>query len=105
MCLGDRCLLQVNPAHPGLRLHKLDKPKDPNFLSVRVNKDIRVIIHRTDASLLLCYVDHRDKAYQWAVRRRIETHSKTGRRTELQALWALRRRRATRVMKSSPHAS
>lgn len=70
--------LQVNPAHPGLQLHKLDRPKDPNFLSVRVSKDIRVIVHRTDASLLLCYVDHHDKAYQWAERRRIETHPKTG---------------------------
>jgi hypothetical protein len=70
--------LQVNPAHPGLQFHKLDRPKDPNFLSVRVNKDIRIIVHRTDASLLLCYVDHHDKAYQWAQRRRIETHPRTG---------------------------
>src|SRR5260370_14027116 len=70
--------LQVNPAHPSLQFHKLDKPKDPNFLSVRVNKDIRIIVHRTQASLLLCYVDHHDKAYQWAERRRIETHPKTG---------------------------
>jgi len=31
--------LQVNPAHPGLPFHKLDRPKDPNFASVRVNKD------------------------------------------------------------------
>jgi mRNA-degrading endonuclease RelE of RelBE toxin-antitoxin system len=56
--------LQVNPAHPGLQFHKLDRPKDPNFLSVRVSKDIRIIVHRTEASLLLCYVDHHDKAYQ-----------------------------------------
>lgn len=70
--------LQINPAHPGLQLHKLDRPKDPNFLSVRVSKDIRVIVHRTDTSLLLCYVDHHDKAYQWAERRKIETHPKTG---------------------------
>lgn len=70
--------LQINPAHPGLQFHKLDRPKDPNFLSVRVNKDIRVIVHRTQASLLLCYVDHHDKAYQWAERRRIETHPRTG---------------------------
>lgn len=70
--------LQVNPAHPGLQFHKLDRPKDPNFLSVRVSKDIRIIVHRTSASLLLCYVDHHDKAYQWAERRRIETHPRTG---------------------------
>lgn len=70
--------LQVNPAHPGLQFHKLDRPKDPNFLSVRVSKDIRIIVHRTSASLLLCYVDHHDEAYRWAERRRIETHPRTG---------------------------
>ena len=70
--------LQVNPAHPGLQFHKLDKPKDPNFGSVRVSRDIRMIVHRTAASLLLCYVDHHDEAYRWAQRRRIETHPRTG---------------------------
>jgi hypothetical protein len=45
---------------------------------IRVSKDIRIIVHRTSASLLLCYVDHHDRAYQWAERRRIETHPKTG---------------------------
>jgi superfamily I DNA/RNA helicase len=28
--------------------------------------------------LLLCYVNHHDNAYQWAERRRLETHPKTG---------------------------
>ncbi len=70
--------IQVNPSQPGLQFHKLDKPKDPNFLSVRVNKDIRLIVHRSGESLLLCYVDHHDKAYQWAERRKLETHPKTG---------------------------
>jgi len=70
--------LQVNPAHPGLQFHKLDRPKDPNFASIRVSKDIRIIVHRTSASLLLCYVDHHDEAYRWAERRRIETHPRTG---------------------------
>jgi superfamily I DNA/RNA helicase len=45
---------------------------------VRVNADIRLIIHKTDASLLLCYVDHHDRAYAWAERRRLETHPTTG---------------------------
>ncbi len=70
--------LQINPASPGLSFHKLDKARDRNFWSVRVGSDIRLIVHRTDASLLLCYVDHHDKAYQWAERRRLETHPKTG---------------------------
>lgn len=70
--------LQINPANPGMSFHKLDKAKDKNFWSVRVGSDIRLIVHRSDTSLLLCYVDHHDKAYEWAGRRKLETHPKTG---------------------------
>src|SRR5277367_5169596 len=70
--------LQLNPANPGMSFHKLDKAKDKNFWSVRVNSDVRLIVHRSDASLLLCYVGHHDKAYVWAERRKLETHPKTG---------------------------
>ncbi len=70
--------LQINPASPGLSFHKLDKAKDKNFWSVRVNADIRLIVHRTEGSLLLRYVNHHDKAYDWAERRKLETHPKTG---------------------------
>src|SRR5262245_26729241 len=70
--------LQMNPASPGLSFHKLDKAKDRNFWSVRVNADLRLIVHKTPASLLLCYVNHHDKAYVWAERRKLETHPKTG---------------------------
>ena len=35
--------LQVHPASPGLRFHKLGRVRDPNFASVRVNRDIRLI--------------------------------------------------------------
>jgi hypothetical protein len=45
---------------------------------VRVNSDLRIIVHKSNDSLLLCYVDHHDAAYQWAERRRLETHPKTG---------------------------
>ncbi len=70
--------LQINPANPGMSFHKLAKAKDKNFWSVRVSSDIRLIVHKSDASLLLCYVGHHDKAYDWAERRRLETHPKTG---------------------------
>jgi mRNA-degrading endonuclease RelE of RelBE toxin-antitoxin system len=70
--------LQLNPAHPSLQFHKLDKPKDRRFWSIRVNSDVRLIVHRTESSLLLCYVGHHDNAYQWAERRKLETHPKTG---------------------------
>src|SRR5215831_15666429 len=70
--------LQMHPAQPGMQLHKLDKAKDSNFLSVRVSRNIRLIVHRTAASLLLCYVDHHDQAYRWAERRKLAIHPKTG---------------------------
>ena len=70
--------LQLDPANPGMQFHKLDKAKDKNFWSVCVSSDIRLIVHRTDGSLLLCYVDHHDKAYQWGKSRKLQTHPKTG---------------------------
>ena len=70
--------LQVNPANPGHQLRKLDRAKDKHFWSVRVGSDIRLIVHKTTGSLLVCYVDHHDKAYAWAERRRLEVHPATG---------------------------
>ena len=70
--------LQLNAAKPGMNFHRLDKAKDKNFWSVRVSDGIRLIVHRSDTSLLLCYVGHHDNAYEWAERRRLETHPKTG---------------------------
>src|SRR2546430_6170004 len=70
--------LQLNPANPGMSFHKLDRAKDKNFWSVRVSRDIRLIVHKTQSSLLLCYADHHDAAYDWAERRKLETHPKTG---------------------------
>ncbi len=70
--------LQLNPANPSMSFHKLDNAKDKNFWSVRIGSDIRLIVHKVPGSLLLCYVDHHDKAYHWAERRKLQTHPKTG---------------------------
>ena len=68
----------MDPARPGLKLHAIEGAKDNGFWSVRVSLDIRLIVHRTASSFLLCYVDHHDAAYQWAVRRRLGRHPRTG---------------------------
>jgi mRNA-degrading endonuclease RelE of RelBE toxin-antitoxin system len=60
--------LQLNPANPGMSFHKVERAKDKNFWSVRAGSDLRLIVHKRDASLLLCYVGHHDKAYAWAER-------------------------------------
>jgi hypothetical protein len=70
--------LQTNPQHPGLQMHRIENSRDNNFWSVRVNADVRIVLHNTEASLLLAYVDRHDKAYAWAARRRIEAHPTTG---------------------------
>jgi superfamily I DNA/RNA helicase/mRNA-degrading endonuclease RelE of RelBE toxin-antitoxin system len=70
--------LQLDPANPGMQFHKLGKARDKNFWSVRVSADIRLIVHKSPASLLLCYVGHHDAAYAWAERRKLQTHPKTG---------------------------
>ena len=70
--------LQLNPSRPGLKLHKVERAKDKNFWSVRVNDDIRLIVHKAPGSFLLCYVDHHIPAYDWAERRKLQTHPKTG---------------------------
>lgn len=70
--------LQLELGNPGMQMHRIDKSKDANFWSVRASRDLRLIVHRTNTGILLCYVDHHDKAYAWAERRRITTHPKTG---------------------------
>lgn len=70
--------LQMDPSGNGLQLHRIDKSKDNNFWSARVNRDVRLIVHKTGDSLLVAYVGHHDDAYAWAERRRIEAHPRTG---------------------------
>ena len=70
--------LQFNPASPGIQLHRLGAARDKNFWATRVGRDVRLIVHRTDASVLLCYVSHHDAAYRWAERRKLERHPTTG---------------------------
>ena len=70
--------LQVNPAHPGLQFHRIERAKDKNFWSVRSGRDLRIIIHKTEADFLLCFVHHHNAAYAWAERRKLQTHPETG---------------------------
>lgn len=70
--------LQLDPANPGMSFHRVERAKDKHFWSVRVSRDLRIIVHRLADSLMLCYVDHHDPAYAWAERRKLETHPRTG---------------------------
>jgi mRNA-degrading endonuclease RelE of RelBE toxin-antitoxin system len=70
--------LPTNPAHPSLKFHRLDRAKDKAFWSVRAGRDIRLIVHKSESTVVLCYADHHDKAYSWAERRKLTTHPTTG---------------------------
>jgi hypothetical protein len=70
--------LQLDPSGKGLSLHRIDKSPDPNFWSARVNRDVRLILHKTRESTMVAYVGHHDDAYSWAEKRRIEAHPRTG---------------------------
>lgn len=70
--------LQLSLDNPRLRLDKLEFVEDKNFWSVWVNRDIGLIVHKTELCLLLCYVGNHESSYKWAERRKLETHPTTG---------------------------
>jgi hypothetical protein len=37
-----------------------------------------MIVHKTKADILVCYIDHHDQAYAWGENRRLDQHPKTG---------------------------
>lgn len=69
---------QMDPSLPGFSMHRVDRARDPNFWTARVNRDIRMVIHKADGDTLLAWVGHHDDAYRWAETRRIENHPRTG---------------------------
>ena len=68
-------VMKDGQARPGLRWHALESP---NLYSISPNMDFRVIIHHRGEDYAVLYVDHHDRAYDWASRRRLEVHPYTG---------------------------
>jgi len=59
--------LELDPKGNGTNLHRVDKKcRDENFWVVRVNQDIRLIIHMKDGQITLLYAGHHNDAYKWA---------------------------------------
>ncbi len=58
-------LLQINPFHPSLRLHKLNPPLD-KFYSISLNMKYRVIIDFVikNDEIIFLKIDIHDKAYK-----------------------------------------
>lgn len=70
--------LQENPEQPGLQMHRVESARSADIWSVRVGRDIRIILQKLGRDIIVAYVDHHDEAYRWAQRRRIEAHPTTG---------------------------
>ena len=69
-----------NPMSPGINYEKLNSGIDKKIFSVRIDDTYRGIVVRQQevGVYLLLWVDHHDKAYQWAARKKCEVNPKTG---------------------------
>lgn len=68
----------ADPSRPGLSLHRVDRARDKGFWTIRVNRDLRIVVYKQNQKSVFCYVAHHDDAYSWAERRRFEVHPITG---------------------------
>ncbi len=71
---------RVNPASPAINYEKIQKAKDENLRSVRIDQDYRGIILKPSAGnvYMLLWVDYHDKAYAWAENRIFTINAETG---------------------------
>lgn len=67
-----------NPENPGTSLERVRQAKDGKIWSARISRGIRAILHKDGGRSFLLYVGQHDDAYDWAARRRVETHPVTG---------------------------
>jgi superfamily I DNA/RNA helicase/mRNA-degrading endonuclease RelE of RelBE toxin-antitoxin system len=69
-----------NPRAPGINYEKLKNGSDKKIYSVRIDDTYRGIVVRQDETgvYLILWVDHHDKAYDWAKNKKCEVNSKTG---------------------------
>jgi hypothetical protein len=68
----------ADATRPGLSLHRIDRARDKRFWTVRVNRDLRIVVFKDGGRSVFCYVGHHDDAYAWAERRKFEVHATTG---------------------------
>ena len=71
---------RVNPASPAIHYEKIQRAKDENVRSVRIDQDYRGIILKPASGnvYMLLWVDQHDKAYAWAENRIFSINAETG---------------------------
>jgi len=69
-----------DPNLPGINYEKIQKAKDPNLRSVRIDQSYRGIVLKPESGnvYVLLWVDHHDKAYEWAKNKVYKIHPETG---------------------------
>jgi superfamily I DNA/RNA helicase/mRNA-degrading endonuclease RelE of RelBE toxin-antitoxin system len=69
-----------NPRSPGINYEKIRDTADNKICSVRIDDTYRGIVVRQEETgvYLLLWVDHHDKAYEWAKRKKCEINPLTG---------------------------
>jgi superfamily I DNA/RNA helicase len=71
---------QRNPTSPGFNFERIQKSRDPNMRSVRIDQAYRGILLRPERGnvFMLLWVDRHDEAYAWAERHRCDINAETG---------------------------
>ncbi|MDY0361727.1 MAG: 3'-5' exonuclease [Desulforegulaceae bacterium] len=69
-----------NPDSPGINYEKIEKAKDKNIRSVRIDDTYRGILLKPEkgSTYVLLWVDHHDKAYKWAQNKACKINPSTG---------------------------
>lgn len=71
---------RLNPMSAAINYEKINSAKDKNIRSVRIDQDYRGIVLKPEIGnvYVLLWVDHHDKAYEWAENRVFSIHPETG---------------------------
>ncbi len=71
---------RANPTATGLNYETINNSADSNLRSVRIDQAYRAIVLKPEKGnvYVLLWVDHHDKAYAWADKKRIVIHPETG---------------------------
>lgn len=69
-----------NPRSPGINYETIRNAREPNYRSVRINRNYRGIVLQPETGnvYMLLWVDNHDDAYDWAQRTRCTIHPATG---------------------------
>ena len=71
---------RTDPSLPGINYEKIQSAKDSKLRSVRIDHAYRGIVLKPETCnvYVLLWVDHHDKAYEWAENKMYNIHPQTG---------------------------